>query len=137
MLITNNLPSGYFRDLQIIKEVFIPAFAELSDCLEMTTLMMEKMEVNTGILNDSRYDLLFSVEEVNKLTLSGIPFRDAYKQVGLEIEAGNFKPDKTLFHSHEGSIGNLCNNEICAYKNEILSQFTFQKVNDALKNLLK
>ena len=137
MLITNNLPSGYFRDLQIIKEVFIPSFAELSDCLEMTTLMMEKMEVNTGILNDSRYDLLFSVEEVNKLTLSGVPFRDAYKQVGLEIEAGNFKPEKTLFHSHEGSIGNLCNDEICAYKNEILSQFTFKKVNEAESNLLK
>jgi len=137
MMITNNLPSGYFRDLQIIKEVFIPSFAELSDCLEMTTLMMEKMEVNTGILSDSRYDLLFSVEEVNKLTLSGVPFRDAYKQVGLEIEAGNFKPDKTLFHSHEGSIGNLCNNEICNYKNDILSQFTFRKVNEAEKYLLK
>jgi len=137
MMITNNLPSGYFRDLQIIKEVFIPSFAELSDCLEMTTLMMEKMEVNTGILSDSRYDLLFSVEEVNKLTLSGVPFRDAYKQVGLEIEAGNFKPDKTLFHSHEGSIGNLCNNEICNYKNDILSQFTFRRVNEAEKYLLQ
>ncbi len=137
MMITNNLPSGYFRDLQIIKEIFIPAFAELQDCLEMTTLMMEKMAVNANILDDSRYDLLFSVEEVNKLTLSGVPFRDAYKQVGLEIEAGNFKPEKTLFHSHEGSIGNLCNDEICTYKNEILSQFTFEKANVALRNLLK
>jgi len=127
MLITNNLPSGYFRDLQIIKEGFIPAFAELHDCIEMTELMMAQVKVNTEILNDPRYDLLFSVEEVNRLTLSGVPFRDAYKQVGLEIEAGNFKPDKTVNHTHEGSIGNLCNEEITAYKNEIMKQFGFEK----------
>jgi len=136
ILITNNLPSGYFRDLQIIKEIFVPAFAELTDCLEMTAMMMEKMEVNTQILNDSRYDYLFSVEEVNRLTLAGIPFRDAYKQVGLEIEAGNFKPDKTVQHTHQGSIGNLCNDEICNYKNEILGQFTFKKANEAEKSLV-
>jgi len=137
MMITNNLPSGYFRDLQIIKEVFIPVFAELTDCLEMTALMMAQVEINTEILKDSRYDYLFSVEEVNRLTLLGVPFRDAYKQVGLEIEAGNFKPDKTVHHTHQGSIGNLCNNEIIAYKNQVMAQFTFEKVRKAETELLK
>jgi argininosuccinate lyase len=135
-MITNNLPSGYFRDLQIIKEVFVPAFTELTDCLEMTALMMAKVEVNTEILTDSRYDYLFSVEEVNRLTLSGVPFRDAYKQVGLQIEAGNFRPDKTVHHTHQGSIGNLFNDQICAYKNEVTKQFTFKKVKNAEENLL-
>ncbi len=137
MLITNNLPSGYFRDLQIIKEVFVPAFGELTDCLEMTAMMMAKVEVNTNILENSRYDYLFSVEEVNRLTLSGVPFRDAYKQVGLEIEAGNFKPNKEVNHTHEGSIGNLYNNEITNYKNEIFSKFGFEKVKKAEMDLLK
>jgi argininosuccinate lyase len=136
MMITNNLPSGYFRDLQIIKEVFIPAFAELNDCLEMTAMMMENVEVNTEILEDARYDYLFSVEEVNRLTLSGVPFRDAYKQVGLEIESGNFRPNKQVNHTHQGSIGNLFNDQICEYKNEILAQFTFEKVRFAERKLL-
>ena len=136
MLITNNLPSGYFRDLQLIKEVFVPAFTELTDCLEMTALMMAQVEVKTDILNDSRYDYLFSVEEVNRLASSGMPFRDAYKQVGLEIEAGNFKPDKTVNHTHQGSIGNLCNDEITAYKNQVLGQFGFERVNEAERKLL-
>jgi len=137
MMITNNLPSGYFRDLQIIKELFIPAFGELTDCLQMTALMMAQVEINTEILKDSRYDYLFSVEEVNRLTLSGTPFRDAYKQVGLEIEAGKFKPDKTVHHTHQGSIGNLCNKEICSYKDEIMTLFTFDKVHQAEKELLR
>jgi len=137
MMITNNLPSGYFRDLQIIKEVFVPAFAELTDCLEMTAMMMAQVKVNTKILNDSRYDFLFSVEEVNRLASSGVPFRDAYKQVGLEIEAGNFKPNKTVNHTHQGSIGNLCNDKIRIYRDDILSQFTFQNVRNAETNLLK
>lgn len=137
MMITNNLPSGYFRDLQIIKEVFVPAFAELTDCLEMTAMMMAQVEVNTEILTDSRYDYLFSVEEVNRLTLTGTPFRDAYKQVGLEIEAGNFKPNKVVNHTHQGSIGNLFNNEICAYKDEVLDQFTFKKVKTAEMKLIE
>jgi len=136
MMITNNLPSGYFRDLQLIKEVFIPAFGELNDCLEMTSMMLSQVKVNTEILKDSRYDYLFSVEEVNRLTLAGVPFRDAYKQVGLEIEAGNFKPNKTVNHTHQGSIGNLFNDEICQYKNEVVSQFTFEKVREAEKSLL-
>lgn len=137
MMITNNLPSGYFRDLQIIKEVFVPAFAELTDCLEMTAMMMAQVEVNTEILTDSRYDYLFSVEEVNRLTLTGTPFRDAYKQVGLEIEAGNFRPNKAVNHTHQGSIGNLFNNEICAYKDEVLDQFTFRKVRTAEMKLIE
>jgi len=136
MMITNNLPSGYFRDLQIIKEIFVPAFAELTDCIEMTTMMMSEVKVNTEILNDTRYDYLFSVEEVNRLTLSGMPFRDAYKQVGLEIEAGNFHPNKSINHTHQGSIGNLFNEEISNYKNSILSEFCFEKVKDAERNLL-
>jgi len=137
MLITNNLPSGYFRDLQIIKEVFVPVFAELSDCIAMTSMMMAQVKVNTEILNDQRYDLIFSVEEVNRLTLSGVPFRDAYKQVGLAIEAGKFEPDKSVQHTHEGSIGNLCNDKIVQYKNEIISQFHFDKVSAALNDLVK
>ncbi|MDD4993148.1 MAG: argininosuccinate lyase [Paludibacter sp.] len=137
MLITNNLPSGYFRDLQIIKEVFVPAFAELNDCLEMTAMMMSQVEINTEILNDSRYDYLFSVEEVNRLALNGIPFRDAYKQVGLEIEAGNFKPNKTVNHTHQGSIGNLFNEEISIYKDSVLSQFNFEKIHEAEMKLIQ
>jgi argininosuccinate lyase len=136
LLITNNLPSGYFRDLQLIKEVFVPAFAELRDCIEMTTMMMAQVEVNKNILDEKRYDYLFSVEEVNRLTLEGMPFRDAYKKVGLEIEAGNFEPNKTVNHTHEGSIGNLCNDQIVAYKNEILNGFSFSTMHAALQKLL-
>ncbi|MEI8085712.1 MAG: argininosuccinate lyase [Paludibacter sp.] len=137
MMITNNLPSGYFRDLQIIKEIFVPAFSELTDCLEMTAMMMAQVEVNTKILADSRYDYLFSVEEVNRLTLQGVPFRDAYKQVGIDIEQGNFKPNKTVNHTHQGSIGNLYNNEICSYKNGVIAEFSFDKVHQAEKKLLE
>ena len=111
-LICNNLPSGYFRDLQIIKEVFLPSFDELKDCLRMVTHMMREVKVNEHILDDDKYSLLFSVEEVNRRVLAGVPFRDAYKQVGLAIEAGEFVADKQVHHTHEGSIGNLCNAEI-------------------------
>ena len=137
ILITNNLPSGYYRDLQIIKEVFIPTFAELNDCITMVTRMLSEVEINYQILDDSRYDAIFSVEKVNELVLQGVPFRDAYKQVGLEIEAGNFKPNKQLNHTHEGSIGNLCNDKIeILYKN-VLSEFNFDKINTAIENLVK
>ncbi|MDD3079292.1 MAG: argininosuccinate lyase [Paludibacter sp.] len=136
-LITNNLPSGYFRDLQIIKEIFVPAFGELRDCLEMTAMMMAQVKVNTEIMKDSRYDFIFSVEEVNRLTLQGMPFRDAYKKVGLDIEAGKFSPDKNVHHTHEGSIGNLCNDRIIAYKNEILSGFEFEKIKTAEQKLIE
>lgn len=136
-LITSNLPSGYFRDLQIIKEVFIPAFEELNSCIEMTAMMMAQVKVNKNILDDPKYDFLFSVEEVNRLATEGMPFRDAYKKVGLDIEAGNFQPDKNVHHTHQGSIGNLMNQEIMAYKNEVLAGFNFPKVHHALQQLLE
>ena len=135
-LITTNLPSGYFRDLQIIKEVFLPAFGELRDCLEMAAMMMERVDVKTDILDDPKYDLIFSVEEVNRLAQNGMPFRDAYKKVGLDIEAGNFSPDKNIHHTHEGSIGNLCNDRIKIYKDSIREQFNFSGVHEAEHNLL-
>lgn len=136
-MIINNLPSGYFRDLQIIKEVYLPMFDEMIDILVMTRSMIEQIKVNETILDDSKYDLIFSVEEVNKRTLAGTPFRDAYKQVGLEIEAGNFTPDKQIEHTHEGSIGNLCNAQIQALMQNVLDGFTFDKVALAQENLLK
>ncbi len=136
-MIMNNLPSGYFRDLQIIKEEFLPAFDELKDCLRMAAYIINKMEVNEHILDDKRYDLMFSVEEVNRLAAEGMPFRDAYKKVGLDIEAGRFKPCKDIHHTHEGSIGNLCNDRISALMDTILEGFTFKKAEQAEKNLLK
>ncbi|MCQ2196990.1 MAG: argininosuccinate lyase [Bacteroidaceae bacterium] len=135
-LIMNNLPVGYFRDLQIIKEVFLPAFEELRDCLQMTAYIINKIKVNEHILDDSRYDLMFSVEEVNRLATNGMPFRDAYKKVGLDIEAGQFTPCKEVHHTHEGSIGNLCNDQITALMNGIWDGFNFSKVEDAEKSLL-
>ena len=137
ILISNNLPSGYFRDLQIIKEVFLPAFGELKDCLRMVTHMIEKVKVNEKILEDDKYALLFSVEEVNRRVLKGVPFRDAYKQVGLEIEAGKFVPDKTIKHTHEGSIGNLCNEAISALMQNIMDGFSFDKIDQAEEKLLQ
>ena len=136
-LIMNNLPSGYFRDLQIIKEEFLPAFGELKDCLRMAAYIINRMEVNEHILDDKRYDLMFSVEEVNRLAAAGMPFRDAYKKVGLDIEAGRFTSDKNIHHTHEGSIGNLCNDRISALMDTILEGFTFKKAEQAEKNLLK
>ena len=136
MLIMNNLPSGYFRDLQIIKEVFLPAFQELRDCLQMSAYIVRKMEVNEDILSDPRYDLMFSVEEVNRLATEGMPFRDAYKKVGLDIEAGYFTPDKNIRHTHEGSIGNLCNKEIAALMNTLVEDFHFEKIDQATASLL-
>ncbi len=136
MMIMNNLPSGYFRDLQIIKEVFLPAFDELRDVLEMTTYIIRKMEVNDRILEDPRYDLMFSVEEVNRLAAEGMPFRDAYKKVGLDIEAGKFTPCKEVHHTHEGSIGNLCNQEIKVLMDQTLEKFHFERVDAAVEALL-
>lgn len=135
-LMTNNLPSGYFRDLQIIKEVFLPVFGELIDCLNIASLALENMQVKTEILDQPIYDYLFSVEEVNKLVLSGMPFRDAYKTVGKQIEDGTFNPEKKVDHTHEGSIGNLCLNKIAGYKQQIIGSFEFEKVETALKKLL-
>ena len=136
-LICNNLPSGYFRDLQIIKEVFLPSFDELKDCLRMVTHMMREVKVNEHILDDDKYSLLFSVEEVNRRVLAGVPFRDAYKQVGLAIEAGEFVADKQVHHTHEGSIGNLCNTEIAALMQKAVDGFHFERMNAAVDALLQ
>ena len=136
-MIMNNLPSGYFRDLQIIKELFMPAFAELKECLAMATYIIERIEVNKEILNDSRYDAMFSVEEVNRLATEGMPFRDAYKKVGLDIEAGTFTPNKDVHHTHEGSIGNLCNEEIRKIMYGIYEAMDFDKARNAEEALLK
>ena len=136
MMIMNNLPCGYFRDLQILKEVFLPAFAELRDCLQMTAYIISRIQVNTHILDDARYDLMFSVEEVNRRVVEGIPFRDAYKQVGLEIAAGEFTPDKQVHHTHEGSIGNLCNPQVKQLMQEVVESFHFDRVAEAEEKLL-
>jgi argininosuccinate lyase len=135
-LIKNNLPVGYFRDLQIIKEVFLPAFDELLDCLHMTAYIINKIEVNEHILDDPRYDPMFSVEEVNRLASEGMPFRDAYKKVGLDIEAGRFTPSKDIHHTHEGSIGNLCNDRIKALMAAHMQLFGFDRVAEAERKLL-
>ena len=136
MMIANNLPSGYFRDLQIIKEVFLPAFQELKDCLQMTTYIMNEIKVNEHILDDDKYLLIFSVEEVNRLAREGMPFRDAYKKVGLDIEAGNFSHSKEVHHTHEGSIGNLCNDEVSALMQKVVDGFNFETMQAAEKELL-
>lgn len=137
MMIMNNLPVGYFRDLQIIKEVFLPAFDELADCLQMAAYIINKIEVNEHILDNPMYDPIFSVEEVNHLAAAGMPFRDAYKKVGLEIEAGTFHADHNIHHTHEGSIGNLCNDEINALMNNVLKGFNFERMTEAEKKLLE
>ena len=136
MLIMNNLPCGYFRDLQIIKEVFLPAFDELKDCLQMTAYIINKMAVNEHILDNPMYDPMFSVEEVNRLAANGMPFRDAYKKVGLDIEAGTFQADRNIHHTHEGSIGNLCNDRIAALMSQTIGGFHFETVDKAEKSLV-
>ncbi len=136
-LIVNNLPVGYFRDLQIIKEVFLPAFDELKDCLSMCAYIINKIEVNEHILDNPIYDPMFSVEEVNRLAAEGMPFRDAYKKVGLDIEAGKFTPVKEIHHTHEGSIGNLCNEQIGELMSHILREFNFDRMTQAEARLLK
>ena len=135
-MITNNLPSGYFRDLQLTKEEFLPAFDEMISIIDMVNAMMAQVKVNEHILDDSRYDLMFSVEEVNRLAAAGMPFRDAYKKVGLDIEAGKFTPVKEVNHTHEGSTGNLCNDRIRALFDETLSQFRFDDYHKAFDALL-
>ena len=136
-MMMNNLPSGYSRDFQLIKEVFMPAFEELIDCLQMTEYIIARTEVNEHIIDDSRYDAMFSVEEVNRRVLSGTSFRDAYKQVGLEIEAGNFVPDKNIHHTHAGSIGNLCNDKIAELMAYTINEFHFERAEQAEQKLLK
>ena len=127
---------GYFRDLQIVKEVFLPAFDELKDCLQMAAYIVNKIEVREDILDNPMYDPMFSVETVNRLAAEGLPFRDAYKKVGLDIEAGTFTPDKNIHHTHEGSIGNLCNDRIQALMDSVLEGFAFERVIEAEKQLI-
>ena len=136
-MMTANLPSGYHRDLQLLKELLFPAFSDLKNCLHMATFMLQNITVKTDILNDPKYAYLFSVEEVNRLVLSGIPFRDAYKQVGAAIEQGKFSPDKQVNHTHEGSIGNLGNDQITAAFNKLVKSFDFEKVKAAIQNLVQ
>ena len=136
-LIINNLPVGYFRDLQIIKEVFLPAFGEINDCLSMAAYIINRIEVNRNILDNPMYDPMFSVEEVNRLAAAGLPFRDAYKKVGLEIEAGTFVARKDLRHTHEGSMGNLMNKEITEIFDSTYESFNFQKAEEAEKRLIE
>ncbi len=136
VLIMNNLPCGYFRDLQELKEAFLPAFDRLTDCLHMATYIIERIKVNEHILDDPRYDAMFSVEEVNRLAAEGTPFRDAYKKVGLDIEAGKFQPNKQIHHTHEGSIGNLCNDRVKQLMDSTYGRFGFNKVDAAVEALL-
>lgn len=131
-----NLPSGYHRDMQLLKELLFPALQSLKDCLRMAHLMLSNIEVKENILADDKYKYLFSVEEVNKLVLSGMPFRDAYKKVGLDIEKGNYKPERSVNHTHEGSIGNPGNEQIVRMMNEVLSGFRFEDVDSAVSGLL-
>lgn len=135
-LITNNLPSGYFRDLQLVKESFLPAFDNIISILDMTGRMLANVKVNTDVSSDPRYKFMYSVEEVNRLAASGVPFRDAYKQVGLAIERGDFNPDRNIHHTHEGSIGNLCTDRIRARFDKIESQFDFGTYHEAFDRLL-
>lgn len=136
-LIMNNLPVGYFRDLQIIKEVFLPAFDELKDCLRMAAYIINKMEVNRSILDNPMYDPMFSVEEVNRLAAAGMPFRDAYRKVGMEIEEGTYRADHNIHHTHEGSMGNLCNDRIAEFIKGVYDGFGFSRAEEAEKELLK
>lgn len=135
-LITANLASGYHRDLQIIKESFIPVFAELKDCLHLAFYMLQHIEINRNAINDPKYDYMFSVEVVNNLVLQGVSFRDAYKIVGEQIEKNTYQPDRNLHHTHEGSIGNLCNPQIRQLMQTALASFDFHRVEQALHRLL-
>lgn len=135
-LICGNLPSGYFRDMQLIKEVFFPLFAEMDSVLDIMSFAIENMTVETKLMDDPKYKLAFSVEEVNRLVGEGVPFRDAYRQVAASIQDGGFEFHGKIHHTHEGSIGNLCNEEIASKMNRILDGFSFTKVHDALQSLL-
>lgn len=137
MMMVNNLPSGYFRDLQLVKEAFLPSFQDLKNCLEIADFALSEIRVKEGLLEDDRYKYVFSVEDVNRMVIEGTPFRDAYKKVGMEIQAGKYEPNREIKHTHAGSLGNLCLDEIGAKMNKVLEQFQFQNVDEALAKLLK
>ncbi|MBN1119330.1 MAG: argininosuccinate lyase [Bacteroidales bacterium] len=136
-IISNNLPSGYFRDMQVIKESYLESFNYLIDCVDIMAFVSDKIKVNNDILSKDIYKYLFSVEEVNKEVLKGVPFREAYKSVGLKIERGDFDPEKSIDHTHQGSIGNLCNEDIRHKFNQIYSQFNFDAIAESEKKLLQ
>lgn len=135
LMMTANLPSGYHRDLQLLKEHLFPAFGELKDCLKMLQLLLPQLQIREGLLEDEKYSCLFTVEEVNSLVLQGLPFRDAYRRVGAMVAAGTFTTERQLRHTHEGSIGNLCNDRICMQWQQAMSRFTFAAVHTALAGL--
>jgi len=135
-LIGNNLPSGYFRDYQVIKELYLPAFDTMMSCLDLATYAIDRIKVNPSILDDKKYDYLFTVEAVNELVMKGMPFRDAYKEVGRQVAEGKFVPDKTVSHTHEGSIGNLCLGEIRQKMERVLVSFGFKHYHEAIRELL-
>ena len=136
-LISNNLTSGYHRDLQMLKESFLPALNKIIECTDMMHFMLDHIQINKDILSDAKYNYLFSVEAVNKKVIEGVPFRDAYREIGNLIEKGNFKPDAKIQHTHEGSIGNLCNNQIKKMFSEVLDSFKFEKYRKAIQRLLE
>jgi argininosuccinate lyase len=136
-IMTTNLPSGYHRDLQLLKEHLFPAFATLKDCISMASLMLGNMDVKPNILADEKYKYLFSVEVVNQLVLKGMPFRDAYKKVGLDIENNSYQYSTDINHTHEGSVGNLCTDAIKQQMQQVLAGFNFNKVHHALQQLLQ
>nr|WP_298001026.1 argininosuccinate lyase [uncultured Flavobacterium sp.] len=136
-LMTTNLPSGYFRDLQLLKENLFPAFESLNDCMKLLVLMLDHIQINETILNDPKYDYLFSVEVVNNEVLNGVPFREAYKNIGLAIEDGTYKPLKEVNHTHEGSIENLMNKQISEAFEKVIQDFNFNKVHQALNALVQ
>jgi argininosuccinate lyase len=135
-LIGNNLPSGYFRDYQVIKESYLPAFDSMISCLDLATYAIDRIKVNPMILEDKKYDYLFTVEAVNELVMKGMPFRDAYREVGRQVSEGEFVPDKTVYHTHEGSIGNLCLGEIRQKMERVLGSFNFEQYRKAIRELL-
>jgi argininosuccinate lyase len=135
-LLTTNLPSGYHRDLQLLKEHLFPAFEQIRECMAMLALMISAVQIEKDLLQDNKYQYLFSVEAVNALVYQGIPFRDAYRQVGENIEKGTFEPPTTVHHTHEGSIGNLCNSQIKSQMETTLNGFPFKAVKKAIAELL-
>ena len=136
-MITGNLPSGYHRDLQLIKESFMPAFDDLNSCLAIANHMFKNIIVNDNALADDKYTNLFTVEEVNKKVIEGLPFRDAYKEIGGQVDAGTFTAEKNVNHTHEGSIGNLCNARISARMDALVEQFGFTRIEGALAGLVE
>jgi argininosuccinate lyase len=136
-LLLTNLTSGYHRDLQLLKEIIFPAIKNLKDCLAMTSLMLRNIEVKKGLLNDDKFENLFTVEEMNRLIISGVPMRDAYIRIGEMVAENKFTTTKELNHTHAGSIGNLMNEAIRKNMKDLLAKFEFEKAGDALKELLK